>query len=227
MGTATGPPLPGTRPRYRTRASTPPPRIRLNGAAARLARLSANRWLSLGLGVAIAGVDLMLLSHPFGFAARALLDEPCHLATGLVVLGTVTRWRGRPPGTPFVWGLAVMSVAIDIDHLPAELAASGILYGSLPRPYTHALWTLALLILIALAAHLRGPRRPGAAFTALLFAGASWGLAAHFFRDLATAPISLLWPFSSAWLQMPYAWYLGPLVLLAVLPVPLRPRTAA
>lgn len=201
-------------------------RFRLNEAAAALARRCASRWLSLGLVAAIAVVDLVLLSRPFGFTLRGLLDEPCHLATGLVVLGTVTRWRGRPPSAPFTWGLVVMSVAIDLDHLPAELAARDLLYGSLARPYTHALWTLALLIVIALAAHLRA--RAGArlrsAFTALLFAGAALGLAAHFFRDLVTAPISLLWPLSAAGLQLPYGWYLGPVILLALLPLPLRPR---
>ena len=200
--------------------------IRLNGAATWLAWRCSNRWVSLSLVVAIVGVDAVLLRRSFGFAVRALMDEPCHLATALIVLGTMTRWRGRPPSVPFTWAMLIASVAIDVDHLPAELAARGMLYGHLPRPYTHALWLPLLLAVIAVVAARRA--RPGgrgrAATVAAVFAGASWGLAAHFFRDVATAPISLLWPVSGAWLQVPYGWYLGPLVLLAILPVPLPSR---
>ena len=233
----------GDRPDGERQHAFPVLRLRLNGAATWLAERSRSRWLSLGLVAAIFAVDLVLMSRSHSFLVRGALDEPAHLATGFILLGTITRWRRRLPSAPFTWGLLVMSVAIDIDHLPAEFASTGILYGNLPRPYTHALWLLALLILIALAAHLRarspGSRRdrqtdgglepaaqghPRAAFTALLFAGAAWGLASHFFRDLGTAPIALLWPLSSAALQMPYRWYLGPLILLAILPLQLPRR---
>jgi membrane-bound metal-dependent hydrolase YbcI (DUF457 family) len=138
----------------------------------------------------------------------------------VVVLGTITRWRGRPPGVPFTWSVLIASVAIDLDHLPAKLATRGLLYGNLPRPYTHALWLLALLILLAVAAarRARAPGHARAALAAGVFAGASWGLASHFLRDITTAPISLLWPVSGAWLQIPYGWYLSALILLAILP---------
>lgn len=182
--------------------------------------------MSLGLILVIAAVDRVLLSQPFSFLFRALMDEPCHLLTAMVLLGTITRWRGRPPSLPFTWALLIASVAIDIDHLPAELAVRGLLYGHLPRPYTHALWLLAILVLIAVAAarRARRPGRAGAALAAAVFAGAACGIAAHFLRDLATAPISLLWPLSGTWLQVPYGWYLA--AMLVIVALPLR-RTAA
>ena len=84
-----------------------------------MVRFSRSRWGSLALVAAITGVDAVLLSRSFGFVARALMDEPGHLATAVIVLGTITRWRGRAPGRPFTWAMLVISVAIDVDHLPA------------------------------------------------------------------------------------------------------------
>jgi hypothetical protein len=195
---------------------------RLAAATGWLVDFSRSRWWSLALVAAIVLCDSLLLSRSFGFAARALMDEPCHLATAVIVLGTITRWRGRPPSRPFTWAMLFASVAIDVDHLPSELAASGALYGNLPRPYTHALWLLVLLAVIALVAYRRN-RVSGRARTALVasvFAGLAWGLAAHFLRDLTTAPISLLWPVSGAWLRVPYGWYLGAMLVLVALPIP-------
>lgn len=192
---------------------------RLNEAAAWLAGRASNRWISLGMVAVIVLIDVVLLRRPFGFVARAVLDEPGHLATAVVVLGAITRWRGRPPDARFTWALLAASVAIDIDHLPAVLVAHRLLYGNLPRPYTHALWLLVLLIVVAVVAARRARAgRARAATVAAVFTGASWGLAAHFLRDVATAPIALLWPLSATWLQVPYGWYLIPLILLAVLP---------
>ena len=186
-----------------------------------MVRFSRNRWASLALIVAIILVDLVLLSRSFGFAARALMDEPCHFATAVIVLGTITRWRGRAPGRPFTWAMLFASVAIDVDHLPAEFVHRDALYGHLPRPYTHALWLLVLLAVIAVVAYRRA-RVTGGARTALVgsvFAGLAWGVGAHFFRDVATAPISLLWPVSGVSLQVPYWWYLAAMLILVALPI--------
>ena len=197
-------------------------RRRLDQATDWVVRFSRSRWASLALIVGIVFVDKVIHEQELGFGARALLDEPCHFATAVIVLGTLTRWRGRAPGRPFTWAMLAASVAIDVDHLPAEFVQRGVLYGSLPRPYTHALWLLALLALIALVAYWRArvPGRARAALLATVFAGLAWGVAAHFLRDLATAPISLLWPVSSAWLQMPYWVYLGAMLVLVALPIP-------
>jgi membrane-bound metal-dependent hydrolase YbcI (DUF457 family) len=202
--------------------------LRLDKATDWVVRFSRNRWGSLTLIAAIVAVDAVLLSRSFGFAARALMDEPCHLATAVIVLGTITRWRGHPPSRPFIWSMLFASVAIDVDHLPAEFGHSVSLYGNLPRPYTHALWLVMLLAVIAVVAYRRSrvPGRARAAMAGSVFAGLAWGLAAHFLRDVATAPISLLWPVSGVWLQVPYGWYLGVMLAAVALPVSGIPRAA-
>ncbi len=195
---------------------------RLNQVTDWVVWFSRNRWGSLALVAAVVLVDQVLLSRSFGFAARALMDEPCHLATAVIVLGTITRWRGRAPSRPFTWSMLFASVAIDADHLPAELGGRGSLYGNLPRPYTHALWLLVVLAVIAVVAYRRARVTGGAraAVVTSVFAGLAWGVGAHFLRDLTTAPISLLWPVSGVWLQVPYGWYLGAMLVLVALPIP-------
>jgi hypothetical protein len=204
-------------------------RRRLAAWTDRVAAWSASRWVSLALLAAVIATDSVLLSQSWSFVVRAVLDEPCHLLTDVILLGTITRWRGRAPGRPFTWALLVMSVAIDVDHLPLELGLGPGLYGDLPRPVTHALWVPVLLVLAAAAAHRRAAAGGGgkAAVVAMVFAGAAWGVAGHFLRDLATAPIGLLWPVSAAGLQMPYGWYVAVLLVLVALPLRRGRRTAA
>jgi hypothetical protein len=112
-------------------------------------------------------------------------------------------------------------VLVDLDHLPLELG-SAVLTAGTPRPYTHALWVLVLLTVAAAAARRRrqvsGSAR--ARTVAGIAAGAAWGVAAHFLRDVGTAPIALWWPVSSASVQVPGYWYLAALLVLATLPPP-------
>jgi membrane-bound metal-dependent hydrolase YbcI (DUF457 family) len=228
-GLLTGPSLPGIQPHVRTGAGKLAVQKWSEWVAAWLATRSRNRWRCASLVAAIVLIDLVLLRHPFGFAARALMDEPCHLATAVVVLGAITRLQGRLPRVAFIWAMLIGSVAIDIDHLPGQLAARGMFYGNLPRPYTHALWLLVVLIVIAVAAARRAriPGRARAALVASVFAGATWGIAAHFLRDVATAPISLLWPISGASFQVSYGWYLGALLVICILPLRQGPARTA
>ncbi len=207
----------------------PLPGRRLAAWTDRVTAWSASRWVSLALLAVIVATDSVLLSQSWSFVIRAVLDEPCHLLTDVILLGTITRWRGRAPGRPFTWALLVMSIAIDVDHLPLELGLGPGLYGDLPRPVTHALWVPALLVAIALAAHWRS-RAAGdsrAAVVMMIFAGAAWGVTGHFLRDLATAQIGLLWPVSDLPLQVPYGWYVAVLLVLVALPLRRGRRTAA
>ena len=187
----------------------------------RLVGVCAHRGVSLALAAAIAVTDQVVHQQQLPFLWRGLMDEPCHLATAMIVLGALARWRGRPPSSRFVWAMLSASVLIDLDHLPLELGSGGLTAGT-PRPYTHALWVLVLLAVTAAAARHRhqvsGSGRAGA--VAVIAAGAAWGVAAHFLRDVATAPISLWWPVSSADVQVPGYWYLAALLILATLPPP-------
>jgi inner membrane protein len=187
----------------------------------RLVIVCAHRGVSLALAAAIAVTDHVVHQQQLPFLARGLVDEPCHLATAMIVLGALTRWRGRPPSSRFVWAMLSAAVLIDLDHLPLELG-SAVLTAGTPRPYTHALWVLVLLIVAVAAARRRyqvsGSARAG--MVAGIAAGAAWGVAAHFLRDVATAPIALWWPVSDASVQVPGYWYLAALLVLATLPPP-------
>jgi hypothetical protein len=187
----------------------------------RLAIVCAHRGVSLALAAAIAVTDHVVNQQQPPFLARGLMDEPCHLATAMIVLGALIRWCGRPPSNPFVWAMLSASVLIDLDHLPLELG-SAVLTAGTPRPYTHALWVVVLLIVTTAAARRRhqvsGSTRAG--MVAGIAAGAAWGVAAHFPRDVATAPIALWWPVSSASVQVPGYWYLAALLVLTTLPPP-------
>ena len=199
-------------------------RTRQDSRTDRLVAVCAHRGVSLALAVAIAVTDHVVHQQQLPFLWRGLMDEPCHLATAMIVLGALARWRGRPPSGPFVWAMLSASVLIDLDHLPLELG-SRVLTAGTPRPYTHALWVLVPLVVAAAAARwqyrVSGSAR--AASVAVIAAGAAWGVAAHFLRDVATAPIALWWPVSSASVQVPGYWYLAALLVLATLPPPHTP----
>ncbi|HTT51408.1 MAG TPA: metal-dependent hydrolase [Streptosporangiaceae bacterium] len=193
--------------------------MRRDGLLSWLARLAARRLVSLALVLAVVTTDLTISWHGFGFVPRALADEPCHLATALVVLGAMTRVRGAPPSPAFGWTMLACSVLIDLDHLPQEFGSS-ILTAGTPRPYTHALWVVLVLVLATAVAR-SWSRRATAhapATMTLILAGAASGVSAHFLRDIATAPMSLWWPVTDAAVQVPYRYYV--LALLAIIAVP-------
>ena len=161
--------------------------------------------------------------HEFGFLPRALVDEPCHLATAGIILGTITRLRSAPPAQWFGLAMLASSVLIDLDHLPLEFGSPAMTAGT-PRPYTHALWVVVVLAAAAIAAACRSWRANTAAALAgaSVLAGAACGVSAHFLRDVATAPMSLWWPVSNAAVEVRYGWYIGALLLVVAIP-PRRP----
>jgi inner membrane protein len=94
----------------------------------------------------------------------------------------------------------IASVAIDVDHVPGQLGAQWLTAGT-PRPYTHSLLTIAVVLFAAL---LWKRRR-----TVLL--GVALGLALHFWRDMAEpgTGVALAWPFSDASFSFPQLAYLA------------------
>jgi hypothetical protein len=189
-----------------------------------LAVVAAKRWVGVLLALYAFATDWLTGWHGMNFALRGLLDEPAHLATALVILGTFVRIRRAPPDPRFGWTMLACSVLIDLDHLPAEFG-SYVLTDGTPRPYTHALWTVLALTLAwataRLAVVLSGRPRPTT--VELILAGSACGVAAHFVRDIATAPMSFWWPVTSTPVEVPYWWYVAALaVCIAIGPV--RPR---
>ena len=193
-----------------------------------LAAAAAKRWVSVLLALYAFATDWVIQTRDTTFVTLGLLDEVAHLATALVILGALVRIRRAVPDQRFGWAMLTCSVLIDIDHLPLQFGSSVLTNGT-PRPYTHALWTvLAGTVACAVARFLVARSgRPPPATVELILAGAAWGLAVHFFRDLPTGAMSFWWPISNVPVQVPYWWYVVALaVIIAVGPAKWRPRSA-
>ena len=188
---------------------------------------AAKRWVGALLALYAFATDWVIQSHDMTFLTLGLLDEAAHLATALVILGALVRIRRAVPDQRFGWAMLTWSVLIDVDHLPLQFGFSALTNGT-PRPYTHALWTvIALAVAWAVVRFLAARSgRPWPATVELVLAGTAWGLAAHFFRDLPTGPISFWWPISDMPIQVPYWWYVVALaVIIAVGPAWWRPHS--
>jgi hypothetical protein len=188
---------------------------------------AAKRWVGVLLALYAFATDWLTGWHGMNFAMRGLLDWPAHLATALVILGAVIRVRRALPDQRFGWAMLACSVLIDVDHLPEEFG-SDVLTNGTPRPYTHALWAVIVLTLAWVTARFFVVRsgRPRPATVELILAGAAWGVAAHFVRDIATAPMSFWWPVTAMAVEVPYWWYVVALaVIIAVGPVRCRSRS--
>lgn len=111
------------------------------------------------------------------------LDETAHFLTMLIVLWALGDrvWQRFGPAA------LVASVAIDVDHVPQYLGYDFWTRGT-PRPYSHSLLTIAVVLVLAV---LWRRRRD-------VLLGVALGLVAHFWRDLSEAGsgVALLWPFS-------------------------------
>jgi inner membrane protein len=197
----------------------------LRGGYEWLAWQAGRRWVAVILIAGILAVDLGLPWQGWAFPVRAVLDAPCHLVTGLICLGAITRSLGRPPDPRFGWALLICSNAVDLDHLPLEFGSRALTAGT-PRPYTHALWVAAVLIVAALAVRSwpRGAGTPASATTARILPGAACGVCDHFMRDIATAPMSMWWPLTNAAVRVSYWWYVAVIVVIAASPVIPRSR---
>lgn len=140
-----------------------------------------------------------------GTIVYAVVDEPAHLMTCALVLLAAIALTGAQLPWRFAGAALVASVAIDLDHVPGYLG-SHLLMGSMPRPYTHSL--LMVVVLVGVAAVARRPH-----LRQILF-GIAFGVAAHLLRDIATGPgIAFLWPAVIAPIKAPYALYAGALIL--------------
>jgi inner membrane protein len=165
--------------------SWPARRVLLVGSAALLVIVLIDAWLG--------GGERSLLQ-------RAMSDETAHLLTAVLFLAAM------PMVLParFVAGALIGAVAIDLDHLPL-IAGSDLLTQQTNRPFTHALLTIAIVVGLSM---LLPTRWRWAGF------GIAAGVAAHFWRDLATstAGVPLLWPWQTFGFTLPYGLYLGVLI---------------
>ncbi len=138
------------------------------------------------------------------YAVEALLDEPAHVATGLLALTAC----GLVFELPVVLAVLAGSLLIDTDHWPGVFG-SRILEQGVPRPYTHSLGTIVVLVVVALL--LKRRKRELTLIAAL-------ALSLHFFRDMAEPGgpgVSLLWPLSDHAVTVRYLEYAAVIVALA------------
>jgi inner membrane protein len=171
--------------------------------AAVVDRRRSGLYAALAL-ILIFGVDSV---DPLGtrpLLAAALLDESAHLATALLFLRALDMQVTRSS----VLGLLLGAVMIDIDHVPLQLFGNDILTAGTNRPHSHSLLALALVLLIGFA--LSGMWRRGAFCLAL-------GHASHLARDMATGGVPLLWPLSSARIEVAYSGYALMVIVAALL----------
>ncbi|HEY2771487.1 MAG TPA: metal-dependent hydrolase [Solirubrobacteraceae bacterium] len=139
-------------------------------------------------------------------------DEIAHLATTLIILWAL----GPTICRRFLVPALIASVAIDVDHVPARLGYHFLTHGT-PRPYTHSLLTIVVVVLVAAVWRRRRD----------VLIGVGLGLAIHFFRDLTEhgSGVALLWPISDYSCSLPHAVYLAAMAL-SVLVVAERLRGA-
>jgi inner membrane protein len=131
----------------------------------------------------------------------ALFDETAHLLTALLILWTL----GQTLRERLLVGVLLASVLIDLDHVPQRLGVDWLTAGT-PRPYTHSLLSIALLLA---AAALWRRRR-------WLMLALAAGLAVHLWRDMSesSSGVSLLWPFTDHAFRFGHGWYVAAMVLI-------------
>lgn len=197
----------------------------MGGLTRGLSELASRRGISIGLAAVCVIVDRAIHWHQMDFLQAGVIDEPCEIATALVIVGAMVRVRHVAPHPAFLWSMLAWSVLIDIDHLPTEFGSTVLMAGT-PRPYTHAVWVVALLAVGTLLARYWSARAktPAAMTIMLILAGTTWGVSAHFTRDVATAPISLWWPVTKAPVEVPYWWYVVALAIIIAIPPLPTPR---
>ncbi len=146
-------------------------------------------------------LDAVAGSRRWPVPAAALLDEPAHLATAVLVLVAVAGPRWLRIHRRFAAAACIASVAIDVDHVPLYAHVRHIAVDG-GRPFTHSLSTVAVLLGLALLVRGRRPAWAGEV------AGVAVGVALHLFRDLASGPgVSLFWPVYVPGLHLPYGAY--------------------
>jgi inner membrane protein len=155
---------------------------------------------------AIVLLDIAMASRQ-PVAVKGALDEPAHLLTAWLLLAAVPAYRTRG-----VWPWALIgAIAIDMDHIP--LYAWGVLASSSGRPVTHSVLTVMVLAAAALLT-----RQTPALRLCRPLLGLAVGVLLHFVRDLASGGgVPLLWPLLSEGARLPWAVYVGAMVLVALI----------
>jgi membrane-bound metal-dependent hydrolase YbcI (DUF457 family) len=154
-----------------------------------------SRAAVLAMAVVLFAADQTMLRSGDGIGTAGPLDETAHFLTGALVLASLRGHADRSLAA----GLLAVSVLIDVDHIPDRVGVDWITSGT-PRPYTHSLLTIGVVMLAALL------WRSGRS----LLVGVGLGLAFHFYRDTSEpkSGVALLWPWSNHSYTSPHWIYL-------------------
>jgi len=178
-----------------------------NPGSARSLALAA---LPPALVVVILGLDRVQFAHSWPNVIIGILDEPAHLATGVLVLlafaGPAWLLRHRL----FAGAALFFSMAIDADHIPYYAGVR--LFTAHGRPFSHSVAMVLLLLVIGALLPIKRFRR-----LRPVLLGAGVGVALHLIRDLGNGPgVPLLWPLTSRNVIFPYTYYVVAIGLVAV-----------
>ena len=196
------------------RESLRPKKPRVSAILGSVPRLRLSARALAAAVVALVLVDFAFRQVGDSFVPGGLLDEIAHLLTTLIVLWAL----GPRICERFLIPALVASVAIDLDHVPRELGHDVLTRGT-PRPYTHSLLSIVVVLMVAALWRRRGD----------VMLGIAIGLAIHFWRDMseADAGVSLLWPFSDHSFRLSHAGYLIVMGLFAAVAAARCRRAAA
>lgn len=174
----------------------------------------------------LAAADVACQLSGGSLAVQGSLDELAHLLTMLFVLWAV----GCRLDRPFAKAALLISVAIDLDHIPQYLGWYGLTQGT-PRPYSHSLLTILIVLLVASWCSSRSLRAGGARWPrgSQICFGLAIGLGVHFCRDMAEpgSGVSLLWPVSYHSFSYPHWTYVVVMVLIGAVCVVRSARQGA
>jgi inner membrane protein len=174
---------------------------------------SAGTVVSLSCLVPILAIDYFFEHTSPNLLTLAILDHLAHVLTALIVMIAISRYFDHWYGV----GILIGTVVIDVDHIPLLLETTD--FTSVEgRPATHSAVTLLVLLAIVIVT-----RKRRLSLLSSVIAGIVIGVAAHFFRDMATGGIPLFWPISDSSIEVRYAGYIAALVIVAAIPL-LRSR---
>jgi inner membrane protein len=146
-------------------------------------------------------LDSVQAARTWPVPVTGLLDEPAHLITAALVLGSAPRAAVR---SVWPWVL-VGAVVIDVDHLPLYAGVRGFRIDG-GRPPSHS---LAMVLVLLAGAVIPGLRKP--------LLGLAGGVVLHIVRDMATGPgVPLLWPLLPGNILLPYRAYVALMILSTV-----------
>jgi hypothetical protein len=176
-------------------------------------------WLPPLCWVVITRLDVRLFRAQ-SYLLLGVIDEPAHFLTSVILalaVASVLSIFGRRLRIAAVVGVLLAGNLIDADHLPQVLGSEILTVGT-PRPYSHSVTTVLLLLLLAGPARLIWATRTTAGWVSTFLAGAALGVAGHLFRDLGTATVSVLWPLTDRASGYSHELYLIQLLVLSMIP---------